>query len=122
MRLLIASLVACTQIPPREVTELVVQDSTYLDPVTMLPYSGPVFRNFPGEEGRTQFEATLRDGTWEGELTVYHGTGRVRYQGQMSGGAQCGGWIENEDWVEPETVYEAIKQDLEALVIYPDCP
>ncbi len=120
--MLIVSPFACMQIPPREITELVVQDSTYLDPETMLPYSGPVFRNFLGEEGRTQFEATLRDGTWEGEFTVYHETGRIRYQGEMSGGTQCGGWIENEDLVEPETVYEAIRQDLEALVIYPDCP
>ena len=88
----------------------------------MLPFSGPVFRNFPGEDGRVQLETTMRDGTWEGELTVYHETGRVRYQGEMSGGAQCGGWIENEVAAEPESVYEAIKEDLESLVMYPACP
>ncbi len=88
----------------------------------MLPYSGRVFRNFPGEEERVQLEATLRDGTWEGELTVYHETGRVRYQGEVSGGARCGGWIENEAPTAPETVYEAIKEDLESLVMYPGCP
>ena len=114
------ALAACAQAPPREITELVVQDSTYLDPETMLPYSGPVFRNFPADEGGTQFEATLRDGTWEGELTIYHETGRVRYEGEMSGGAQCGAWIENENPVESESIYEAIKEDLESLVIYPD--
>ena len=114
-------LFAC-QAPAREIGELVVQDTTYLEPATMLPYSGRVFRNFPGEEERVQLEATLRDGTWEGELTVYHETGRVRYQGEMSGGARCGGWIENEAPTAPETVYEAIKEDLESLVMYPGCP
>lgn len=113
---------ACAQTPPREITELVVRDSTYLDPETMLPYSGRVFHSFPGEDGRIQLEATLRDGTWEGEFTIYHETGRLRYEGEMSGGTQCGAWSENENPVEPESVYEAIKEDLESLVIYPDCP
>lgn len=113
---------ACTRTPPRELTELVVQDSTYLDPETMLPHTGPVLHTFPGDEGRVQLEATLRDGTWEGELTVFHQTGRVRYQGEMSGGARCGAWVENENPTAPESAYEAIKEDLESLVIYPDCP
>ena len=120
--LAVPSLAACTRTPPREITELVVQDSTYLDPKTLLPYSGPVFRNFPGEGGGTQLEAMLRGGAWEGEFTIYHETGRIRYEGEMSGGAQCGAWIENESPVEPESAYEAIKEDLESLVIYPDCP
>ena len=108
--------------PPRELTELVVQDSTYLDPETMLPFSGRVFRNFPGEDGAPQLEAVMRDGTWEGELTVFHETGRVRYQGEMSGGARCGAWVENESPTEPESFYEAIKEDLESLVMYEECP
>lgn len=113
---------ACGRMPARGIGELVVQDSTYLDPETLLPYSGRVFRNFPGEAGGTQLEATLRDGTWEGDFTIYHETGRIRYEGEMSGGSQCGAWIENESAVEPESAYEAIKEDLESLVIYPDCP
>lgn len=116
------ALSACGRMPAREIGELVVQDSTYLDPETLLPYSGRVFRNFPGEAGGTQLEATLRDGTWEGDFTIYHETGRIRYEGEMSGGSQCGAWIENESAVEPESAYEAIKEDLESLVIYPDCP
>ncbi len=115
-------LLASCQAPPRELTELVVQDSTYLDPETMLPFSGRVFRDFPGTGGGTQLEAAMRDGTWEGELTVFHETGRIRYQGEMSGGARCGAWIENENPTEPESVYEAIKEDLESLVMYADCP
>ena len=88
----------------------------------MLPYSGPVFRDFPGAEGRVQIEATLSEGTWEGELTVYHETGRIRYQGDMAQGTQCGGWVEQDDPDTPGSMYEEIKQDLESLVMYPECP
>ena len=119
--LLAPVLFACVA-PARNLEELIIQDSTYLDPVSMLPYSGRVIRHFQGEDSLLQLEATLRGGTWEGELTVYHESGRVRYQGEMSGGAQCGGWIENENATEPETVYQAITEDLESLVIYPECP
>lgn len=118
--LVLLALAGC-QAPSRELTELVVQDSTYLDPETMLPFSGRVFRNFAGEDGGPQLEASMRDGTWEGELTVFHETGRIRYQGEMSGGARCDAWVENENPTEPESVYEAIKEDLESLVIYPEC-
>jgi len=120
--LLAPALFACAPTPTRNLDALIIQDSTYLDPVSMLPYSGRVVRHFPGEDSLLQLEAGLRNGTWEGELTVYHESGRVRYQGEMSGGAQCGGWIENENPAEPETVYQAITEDLESLVIYPECP
>lgn len=116
------ALCACTPTLTRDLDDLIVEDSTYLDPGTMLPYSGRVVRYFRGEERVRQVEATLRDGTWEGELTVYHSSGRVRYQGEMSAGAQCGGWIENENPTEPESVYQAIREDLESLVMYPECP
>ena len=124
---------ACNASPPRELADLVVRDSTYLDSETLTPYTGPVVHHFaaaaPSDEDaesaperRRQLEATLRDGAWEGELTVYHPTGRIRYQGEMRAGARCGAWTENENADEPETVYEAIREDLESLVIYPDCP
>ncbi len=130
----------CLGAPPRELGELVLQDSTYLDPATMLPYSGAVVRSFRGgglgdggggggglghgeggADRRLELEATLLDGVWEGEFTVYHETGRVRYEGEMSAGVPCGAWVEQENPVEPESVYEAIKQDLESLVMYPEC-
>ncbi|MGI9626056.1 MAG: hypothetical protein ACR2QM_04415 [Longimicrobiales bacterium] len=117
----VVGLASCTGAPPRDIAELVVQDSTYLDPETATPYTGPVFKRFVDGED-IQVEAVLVDGTWEGELTIYHTTGRIRYQGEMSGGAQCGGWVENEATVAPESAYEAIKEDLESLVMYPACP
>lgn len=114
---------ACTAAPARDLAELTVRDSTYLAPETMLPYSGRVTRHLPEEEGGLLLlEATLRDGTWEGEFTIYHSTGRIRYQGEMSGGARCGAWTENENPVEPENVYDAIKEDIESIVMFPECP
>ena len=47
--LLAPTLFACAPTPTRNLDELIVQDSTYLDPVSMLPYSGRVVRHFPGE-------------------------------------------------------------------------
>ena len=131
--LLVAAATACNRTPPRELTELVVQDSTYLDPETLTPYSGAVVHHFApaspsgGDEAsdperRRQLEATLKGGAWEGELTVYHPTGRIRYQGEMRAGARCGAWTENENPNEPETFYGAIREDLESLVMYPECP
>ena len=113
---------SCFPAPGRSLEELVVQDSTYVDPETMAPYTGPVFRMFPGDSSSVQLRATLRGGTWEGGLTVYHRTGRIRYQGEMTGGARCGAWTENEQPAAPESVYQAIKEDLESLVMYPACP
>ena len=114
--------VGCGDAPPRALSELVVRDSTYFDPLTIEPYSGPVFAYFPEGQEAIQMEGTLRDGTWNGELTVYHRSGRVRYQGEMADGAQCGGWLEQEDDSEPADAYDAIRRELNALVIYGDCP
>lgn len=113
----------CSGPPGRELGELLVRDSLYLDPETLTPYSGPVFRAFPAEEGGgVQLRATLRDGAWEGEMTLYHPTGRVREQGETASGAKCGGWIENERPEAPASVYAEIKEDLESLVVYAPCP
>jgi len=113
---------ACVGPAPRDLAELIVEDSTYLDPDTRTPYTGSVFRSFPERPGQTQLESRLADGTWHGELTVYHSTGRVRYQGEMSAGVQCGGWVENEESRPPGSLYEEVKEDLESLVMYPPCP
>lgn len=113
----------CSGPAGRDLGELLVRDSLYLDPETHAPYSGPVFRSFPAEEGGgVQLRATLRDGAWEGEMTLYHPTGRVREQGETAGGAKCGGWIENERPEAPASVYAEIKEDLESLVVYAACP
>ncbi len=118
----VASPLACSRAAPSDLDALVLHDGAYLDPETMLPFSGPVVRRFPGPDARPQVVATIRDGLWEGELTLYHESGRIRGQGPMSGGARCGSWIENEEPEEPDDVYEAIKEDLESLVFYPECP
>ena len=112
----------CLSQPPRDLDELFVQDSTYYAPETMEPFQGVVYRSFPDDPDRIQLEATMKDGTWNGELTIYHETGRIHMQGELVDGVQCGGWVENEDENPPASLYEELKQDLESLVMYPECP
>ncbi len=123
-RVLIAAvlLAACVDLVARNLDELVVQDSTYYDPATQEPYTGPVFKRFDTDPSVVQLRARLEHGTFTGELTVYHASGRVRFQGQMVEGRQCGGWLENEDDSEAESEVEAVKRELESIVIYPACP
>ena len=72
--------------------------------------------------GGPRLEARLEAGTWEGEFTLFHPTGRIRYQGRMSAGAQCGGWVENENPDVPGSLLQEVTEELESLVIYPECP
>lgn len=108
--------------PPRDLTELVVVDSTYYAPERMVPYSGRVFRAFPGDSKRMQIEGALLDGTWHGELRVYHRSGRVRYMGSFSRGERCGPWTENAWDREPVNLYDEFVSEVEAMAIYPPCP
>ena len=113
---------ACSASTTRDLTDLVLQDSTYYTPETMEPYTGEVLRHFPDDPDRVQLHGTLRDGTWNGELTVYHPNGRVRYQGILTDGEKCGAWTENQDADPPENVYEDLKQEIESMGLYPPCP
>lgn len=113
---------ACFSGPPSDLDTLVRQDSTYLTPGTLEPYSGPVVRYFPGDSARVQIEGTLEEGVWNGELTVYHTSGRVRYQGRLHRGAPCGAWVENREDEAAESVYQMLKQEIESMGLYPDCP
>jgi hypothetical protein len=113
---------ACSVTGARDLSELVLQDSTYLDPGTLEPFSGPVVRYFPDGEADVQLRGHLEQGTWEGELVVYHRNGRVRYQGDLSRGVKCGAWTENIDPDPPGTVYQQLKQEIESMGLYPPCP
>jgi hypothetical protein len=100
----------------------VLRDSTYLAPGTLEPFSGRVVRHFADAPEKVQIEGTLENGTWEGELTVYHESGRIRYQGRLSAGSPCGAWYENRDDEASGSVYQLLKQDIESMGIYPPCP
>lgn len=113
---------ACGPARGRDLEELVLRDSTYLDPSTLEPYSGPVYRVFPDDPERIQLEGRLREGAWNGELTVYHANGRIRYQGRLVDGAQCGAWIENATEEAAPSLYEEIVGEIENLSVYPECP
>ena len=113
---------ACTSAPPTDLNMLVRGDSTYFAPGTLEPFSGRVVRYFTNAPDKIQIEGTLENGTWEGELTVYHESGRIRYQGVMSRGAPCGAWVENREDEPAESVYQMLKQEIESLGLYPECP
>ena len=116
--------VGCAGAEPRDLASLVVVDSVYVVPESGLPYTGPVFRPFPGaaEGERLQLEGFLRDGTWDGELRIYHPNGRIRYMGSFDAGSRCGPWTENADSTSNESIYETLVDEIESLGVYPPCP
>ena len=116
------AVLACSTTPERDLSELILQDSTYFAPETMEPYTGDVFRYFPDDPDQVQLRGTLRAGTWNGDLTVYHANGRIRYMGSLADGAQCGAWTENLDPDPPGNIYEDLKQEIESMGLYPPCP
>ena len=123
LTLLAVLLIGCGEAtPPRSLHELTIQDSTYLDPETLLPYTGRVFRMFETDPEMRQLRGELVDGAWEGELVVYHDNGRIRYLGSFANGERCGPWLENRDAEPPEDIYEGLKQEVESMGLYPKCP
>lgn len=112
---------SCVGSAPRELDELLVRDSLYLDPTTSPPYSGAVVRSQPDDDNAPQLEGRLRDGAWEGEFTVYHMNGRVRYKGAFLAGERCGPWIEDADSMPPINLYDEIAQEIASMAIYPPC-
>ena len=115
-------LLACSDVAPRDLSTLVVQDSLYLEPETREPYSGPVFRHFADTPGEVQLEGRLREGTWDGEMRVYHPNGAIRYMGSFHHGSRCGPWTENADSVRNRSIYEELVDEIESLGVYPPCP
>jgi hypothetical protein len=106
---------------------LVIHDSIYFEPETLTPYSGPVFRPFPGDSTtdaptRVEIEGVLAEGTWHGDMVVYHPSGRIRYMGTFADGERCGPWTEGTLDLEPVNLYGELLSDIESLAMYPPCP
>jgi hypothetical protein len=106
---------------PKDLAELDIRDSVYVDPGSQEPYSGPVFRGFPDGPDGVQLEGHLLQGEWEGEIMVYHPNGRIRYMGSFRNGERCGPWTENADSVPLGDIYEAVVREVETLGLYPPC-
>lgn len=122
---LLVSLVACTGdafSEPVELRDLRLRDSTYFEPETLAPYTGPVSSTFLTDPEKVQIEGEMLDGTWHGELRVYHRDGRIRYEGQFQRGMRCGAWTENTDPRPTSNVYEDLVTVIETLAMYPPCP
>lgn len=107
--------------PPRDVTQLVLQDSVYFEPETMRPFSGDVFRMFDEDPDAVQLTGLLRDGRWNGEMTVYFPNGRARYQGELVDGERCGAWLEARDEKPPASLLDGVMEEIESLAMYPEC-
>jgi hypothetical protein len=120
--LLLLIIASCLGHGASDLDSLTRRDSTYLSPGTLQPFSGNVVRYFPGERRHAQLEGTLENGVWEGEFTVYHESGRVRYQGRMSKGAPCGAWLDNRDDEAPGSILEELERDIRSMGVYPPCP
>ena len=120
--LMLVSATSCVEGPSRDLSTLVVVDSVYVDPGSGEPFSGAVHRTFDGEPGRSELEGRLLDGTWHGELRIFHPNGRIRYMGSFHEGARCGPWTENVDSVRGQSVYDALTDEIESLGMYPPCP
>ncbi len=119
--LVLGVLAAACEPAPRDLTELSVVDSAYVEPSTGEAYSGAVFKRFVDDPDRFELEGELLLGVWEGELVVYHPNGRVRYMGSFSQGQRCGPWTENADSVPTQSVYEDLVREVETMGIYPPC-
>lgn len=119
---LVFLLAGCVGPRTADLDDLVLRDSTYRVAATLEPFTGRVVRHFASDPEKVQLEGTLRDGTWEGELTVYHESGRIRYQGRLSAGAPCGAWVENRDDDASGSVYQELKREIESMGLYPPCP
>jgi hypothetical protein len=114
-------LVACSGPVPRDLGELVVRDSLYVDPATGEAFSGPVVRAFASDAERVEVEGALLDGAWDGELTVYHPNGRIRYMGSFRAGERCGPWTENADSTSVGSALEMLLREVETMGLYPPC-
>jgi hypothetical protein len=119
--LVLLLLAGCGASARRDVSELMIEDSLYVSTDTGLPYTGTVFRTFPDQPENVQLEGALFDGTWDGELTVYHANGRIRYMGSFTEGDRCGPWTENLDSLPPVNLYDELVRDIESMGIYPPC-
>jgi len=119
---LVVLAVSCGPGPVTDLDKLMVRDSTYLDPASLEPFDGRVVRYFLDDTTGVEAEGTLKDGTWTGELTVYHPSGRIRDQGRLLGGVKCGAWVEDRLDRSAGGLYEEVVQEVEGLAIYPTCP
>lgn len=119
---LLAAVSACVApAAPVELRDLVLRDSTYYAPETLDPYTGPVSSTFLTDPERIQLEGEMLDGTWHGELSVYHRDGRIRYQGRLERGVRCGAWTENTDPRPAANIYQELVDEIESLGLYPPC-
>jgi hypothetical protein len=120
--LLLGVLISGCARPASDIERLVLRDSMYFEQETLEPFTGRVYKSFAEDPSALQLSGTLKDGLWNGELTVYYSNGRVRYQGDLTDGERCGTWLENRDEDQPGDLLAQVMEEIESLAMYPSCP
>ncbi len=69
--LLLLVALGCSEPDPLPMRDLVRRGDAYLHPVTLEPYSGPVFKTFEGQPLRIERRASLREGHYDGPYEWY---------------------------------------------------
>jgi hypothetical protein len=95
--------------PARNIDELKRLGLKWVDPVTLEPYSGTVFRLSDKDSQRILGKYDLKDGDFHGLYELYDENGQLINKGTYNMSVQCGEWLE-----EGETVtYDLCPPDLE---------
>ena len=102
--LVLLVLVGCSDPTPRDLDTFVRGGDLYLDPETMTPYSGPVFRLYPGTQDLKE-RGNLKDGVWSGPYEYYFSDGQLWFSGSHDLPRNRDDLVESEGlFLDPETM------------------
>lgn len=93
----------CSGPEPVPMAELVRQDGAYLHPVTLQPYSGPVFAAYHDAPRHIERRASLRDGHYDGPFEIYFENRRLSLREVYRAGQKDGPY---EWYLEDGQLYE----------------
>lgn len=84
------TVVGCTDLNPKSLDQLILENEIYLDGETMDPYSGPVREYFPGTESLLRRKGYLVDGMWDGLYEYYYENGQIKFKNTYNEGVWDG--------------------------------
>lgn len=84
------AVVGCTDLNPKNLDQLILENEVYLDRETMDPYSGPVREYFSGTENSLRRKGSLVDGRWNGSYELYYENGQIKFKNTYDEGVWDG--------------------------------
>jgi len=84
------ALAGCSEPDPLPIAQLVRQGDAYVHPVTLLPYSGPVFASYDTSPRQIERRASLVDGHYEGSFELYFPNRKLSVREVYRGGQKDG--------------------------------